>query len=169
MSSSIIRNDALVETRDYDGDVATGTIRIDTDGISVRDSSDNWVTVVNTTAADEYARFSSNLTTTNEYRQSISADLLDRLSSRRYDIFNNSSRPNYSPENLVIVDIKVENIGDYKFKTIVTYIDTKNYQEVTQEYMSSVTMTQNFSISGEPSLDIKIEQNGTMQETRKDI
>lgn len=161
---------SLIPTIDRDGDTPLGTIRMNADGLSIRDSSDNWITI-DYTFINEHERFISNLTTANEYRQSVNADWIDqsRLSSRRYDIFNNDRRPSYSPQDLVMADIKVENMGDYKFKTIITYIDTKNYQEVKQEYMSSITMTQNFTISGNDNLEIKIEQTGEIQETRKDI
>lgn len=161
---------SLFRLGDSDGDVATGTIRMNTDGLSVRDSSDNWITIDNT-FINEHERFINNLTTANEYRRSVTADWTDQMTytNRTFSIFNNDRRPSYSPQDLVIVDIKVENMGDYKFKTIVTYIDKKNYQEVKQEYMSSLTMTQNFTISGGDNLEIKIEQSGEIIETRKDI
>lgn len=162
----IRRNGAEVETRDYDGDIATGTIRLNTDGLEIRDQSENWVTL--NYQGDEIDRFRSNLITSDELRSSLFSDWIDQsnTTSRRFNIFNNDRRP--VPNDLVLLDMKVENIGDYQFKTTLTYIDKKNYQEIKQEYISSVTLTNSFNLSGD-RIEIKVEQMGEMKETRKDI
>lgn len=69
---------------------------------------------------------------------------------------------------LVFLEMKVENLGD-QYKTTITYIDRKNYQEVKREYFSNVSFTQEFNLNNNDKLNIEIEQYSAIKETRKDI
>ena len=99
----------------------------------------------------------------------ISIDEVGRLSinvDRSY-LFGRNTQNNIIAD-LVFLEMKVENLGD-QYKTTITYIDRKNYQEVKREYFSNVSFTQEFNLNNNDKLNIEIEQYSTIKETRKDI
>ena len=127
--------------------------------------------------------WSANAITTEELRSSIggggiistspygaiSIDEVGGLSinvDRSY-LFGRNTQNNIIAD-LVFLEMKVENLGD-QYKTTITYIDRKNYQEVKREYFSNVSFTQEFNLNNNDKLNIEIEQYSAIKETRKDI
>lgn len=155
-------------TRDLDGDeLRVSSIRINEDGVRLSEPA---------LQIDSTGRLSFNATTINEERNNIFRreyfgvfDSTSELETRRISdrVFNNSRYIDPSPD-LVFLDMKVENLGD-TFKTTITYIDKKNYQEIKKEYFSNVSFSHEYNLSNNNRLNIEIQQYGEIIETRKDI
>lgn len=183
-------------TRDLDGDeLRVNSIRINEDGVRLSEPALSIDSIgrlsFNATTIDEerqrimnnngivdnieydnirVGRISTSHLRDDLYTTIPTNDWIDQgiFSNRRIYPFNNSSRPNDILQDLVFLDMKVENLGE-QFKTTITYIDKKNYQEVKREYFGNVSFTQEFNISGNDKLNIEVEQYGEIKETRKDI
>lgn len=85
---------------------------------------------------------------------------------------NSSTFNSLSEGDLVFLDMKIENM-DGVMKITQTFIDKKNYQEVTREYTCSLSATREYSFDSSyrnnGNLTLRLDNISDITETRKDI
>ena len=154
-----------------DSSLIVGRVSTDDPSLSINNEGRFYINNTNSFVNERLTEITNSVHTTIPI-----SDINDRwttLEHRPFRYSNNiDSFTSLSEGDLVFLEMKIENM-DGVMKVTQTFIDKKNYQEVTRTYSCNISATREYSFDSsyrnESNLTLRLDNISEITETRKDI
>ena len=151
-----------------DSSLVVGRINADDPSLSINNEGRFYINNTNSFVNERLTEITNSVYTTIPIN-----DICTTLEHRPFRYSNNiDSFTSLSEGDLVFLEMKIENM-DGVMKVTQTFIDKKNYQEVTRTYSCNLSATREYSSDSsyrnESNLTLRLDNISEITETRKDI